>query len=397
MRLLIITLAAVATALGTSYGLHLLFPINTSVEVDRNLVTAEEVLDRPLKPAPLPSGRLLMPADETVIDVTPPEQAQLSEDMSAPDADLAGTTAPDDDSDRLTEDALRLAALADAEADATDEVPAVDAANEADQDDPAEASTAESESESESATATETADAAAEPAAEASAPSAETQLAQAKPAPTATPAPSKAPPVPTATATATPKPAPSASRSPTPEPTRAAVAAPAGPPGGASTLASGKPLTPQVIAPSSHDIDARSRPTAPAPTAAPPAPRRPAPRPPPPQTPVQDDREADAWWLRPTTPSQLGVVHVGTAGFNRAIVLITDGGFNNVESLARNVEVLRGGIVIEGQWSLSPANDHLAIFPLVHAGDYDITVGAGLQDRNGRVWPHTVRGTISVP
>ena len=383
MRLLIITLAAVATALGTSYGLHLLFPIDTSVEVDRNLVTAEEVLDRPLKPAPLPSGRLLMPADETVIDVTPPEQGQLSEDMSAPDADLAGNTEPD----RLTEDALRLAALADAEADATDEVPAVDAANEADQDDPAEASTAESESETE----TETADAAAE----ASAPPAETQLAQAKPAPTATPAPSKAPPVPTATAT--PKPAPSASRSPTPEPTRAAVAAPAGPPGGASTLASGKPLTPQVIAPSSHDIDARSRPTAPAPTAAPPAPRRPAPRPPPPQTPVQDDSEADAWWLRPTTPSQLGVVHVGTAGFNRAIVLITDGGFNNVESLARNVEVLRGGIVIEGQWSLSPANDHLAIFPLVHAGDYDITVGAGLQDRNGRVWPHTVRGTISVP
>ena len=385
MRLLIITLAAVATALGTSYGLHLLFPIDTSVEVDRNLVTAEEVPDRPLKPAPLPSGRLLMPADETVIDVTPPEQGQLSEDMSAPDADLAGNTEPD----RLTEDALRLAALADAEADATDEVPAVDAANKADQDDPAEASTAESESETE--TETETADAAAE----ASAPPAETQLAQAKPAPTATPAPSKAPPVPTATAT--PKPAPSASRSPTPEPTRAAVAAPAGPPGGASTLASGKPLTPQVIAPSSHDIDARSRPTGPAPTAAPPAPRRPAPRPPPPQTPVQDDSEADAWWLRPTTPSQLGVVHVGTAGFNRAIVLITDGGFNNVESLARNVEVLRGGIVIEGQWSLSPANDHLAIFPLVHAGDYDITVGAGLQDRNGRVWPHTVRGTISVP
>ena len=387
MRLLIITLAAVATSLGTSYGLHLLFPIDTSVEVDRNLVTAEEVLDRPLKPAPLPSGRLLMPADETVIDVTPPEQGQLSEDMSAPDADLAGNTEPD----RLTEDALRLAALADAEADATDEVPAVDAANEADQDDPAEASTAESESETETETETETADAAAE----ASAPPAETQLAQAKPAPTATPAPSKAPPVPTATAT--PKPAPSASRSPTPEPTRAAVAAPAGPPGGASTLASGKPLTPQVIAPSSHDIDARSRPTAPAPTAAPPAPRRPAPRPPPPQTPVQDDSEADAWWLRPTTPSQLGVVHVGTAGFNRAIVLITDGGFNNVESLARNVEVLRGGIVIEGQWSLSPANDHLAIFPLVHAGDYDITVGAGLRDRNGRVWPPTVRGTISVP
>ena len=251
--------------------------------------------------------------------------------------------------------------------------------------------------ESESATA-----AAADPAAEASAPPADTEVAQAGPAPTAgkaptaTPAPSKAPPVPTATAT--PKPAPSASRSPRPEPTRTAVDAPAGPPGSASpTLASGKPLAPQVIAPSSHDIDARSRPTAPAPTAAPPALRRPAPRPPPPQTPAQDDSEADAWWLRPTTPSQLGVVHVGTAGFNRAIVLITDGGFNNVESLARNVEVLRGGIVIEGQWSLSPANDHLAIFPLVHAGDYDITVGAGLQDRNGRIWPHTVRGTISVP
>ena len=390
MRLLIITLAAVATALGTSYGLHLLFPIDTSVEVDRNLVTAEEVLDRPLKPAPLPSGRLLMPADETVIDVTPPEQGQLSEDMSAPDADLAGTTTPEDDSSRLTEDALRLAALADAEADATNEVPAVDAAEQAEQ---AESSAVESES----ATA-----AAADPAAEASAPPADTEVAQAGPAPTAgkaptaTPAPSKAPPVPTATAT--PKPAPSASRSPRPEPTRTAVDAPAGPPGSASpTLASGKPLAPQVIAPSSHDIDARSRPTAPAPTAAPPALRRPAPRPPPPQTPAQDDSEADAWWLRPTTPSQLGVVHVGTAGFNRAIVLITDGGFNNVESLARNVEVLRGGIVIEGQWSLSPANDHLAIFPLVHAGDYDITVGAGLQDRNGRVWPHTVRGTISVP
>jgi len=387
MRLLIITLAAVATALGTSYGLHLLFPIDTPAKENRNLVTAEEVLDRPLKPAPLPSGRLLMRADETVIDVTPPEQGQLSEDMSAPDTDLAGTTTPEDDSSRLTEDALRLAALADAEADATNEVPAVDAAEQAES----------SAVESESATA-----AAADPAAEASAPPADTEVAQAGPAPTAgkaptaTPAPSKAPPVPTATAT--PKPAPSASRSPRPEPTRTAVDAPAGTPGSASpTLASGKPLAPQVIAPSSHDIDARSRPTAPAPTAAPPALRRPAPRPPPPQTPAQDDSEADAWWLRPTTPSQLGVVHVGMAGFNRAIVLITDGGFNNVESLARNVEVLRGGIVIEGQWSLSPANDHLAIFPLVHAGDYDITVGAGLQDRNGRIWPHTVRGTISVP
>ena len=166
MRLLIITLAAVATALGTSYGLHLLFPIDTPAKENRNLVTAEEVLDRPLKPAPLPSGRLLMRADETVIDVTPPEQGQLSEDMSAPDTDLAGTTTPEDDSSRLTEDALRLAALADAEADATNEVPAVDAAEQAES----------SAVESESATA-----AAADPAAEASAPPADTEVAQAGP------------------------------------------------------------------------------------------------------------------------------------------------------------------------------------------------------------------------
>jgi hypothetical protein len=417
MRLLIITLAAAAAALGTSFGLQLLYPTDTSAEADvtTQLVTAEEILERPLEPAPLPKGRLLMRADETEIDVTPPEQGQLSEDMEAPESSVAESDESDEDGrDSLTDDAMRLAALAE-EDDAEDDAQAPSQAT-ADK-------TSETAETAETAETDKVADSKPKAEEEEKAPvevaQADASAKKPDPTPTVSKTPTK-PPAPrqSPTPTATAKPAPA-----TPTPPQAPVenAVPDGPPGGAATLSSGRPLSTHNIASSSHDIDARSRPTAPPATAVPrraatpqptpppraaaasPAPtavasaaRRPAPTAPP-ASPQAEEVEPSAWWVRATTPEQLGVVHIGTAAFNRAIVMILDGGFSSVRSLASNVEVLRGGIVVEGQWSISPANDHLLIFPLVNAGDYDITVGAGLQDRNGRLWPHTVRGTISVP
>lgn len=379
MRFLMITLAAVAAALGTYFGLQRLNPIDTSNQAATDeRVTVEQILDRPLDPAPLPSGRLLMGVDETVVDVTPPEPDQLSEDMDAPAPTEEST--PSDESDTLTDDAERLAELS--EEDTGDTSPQTDADTDTGTESQAEAG-AEGEAGMAANDDGDASDATPTP----------SQTPTPSASPTAAPTPSKTP-APTATAKPKPSPSATAAPSPTPTPDRAAAATTEAP-GGGSTLSTGTPLADNAIAPSSHDIDARSKPRTPAPTAAPQATRRAASTAAPAPQVAEDDPEA--WWLRPTTPEQLGIVHVGTASFNRAIVLMTDGGFDSVRSVSRNVEVIRGGIVLDGEWTISPANDHLLIFKLEQSGEYAITVGAGLQDRKGRLWPHTVRGTLYVP
>lgn len=373
MRLLFITLIAVATAFGTSYGLQSLYPKTVAaIDPDDQPITVEQVLEATLNPAPLPAGSRLMRVNDLQIDVAPPEQGRLSEDMDEP-----STVAASDDG--LTEDVLQLEALAEA-------VPDEDITEVAETTDAATPGTIE--------------------------------VAERVPAVEATPTP---PPSKAAPRTASDVDMSAGANRPTIAPTQARSTPEATQPrelamrddnkAEAKAVQDERPIsTPRPLAatqlPSTRPLADDTMVTVPdtnTPRAtAAPAPARSAPTPPPQRAraaapPPPSGVEPEAWWSRPTTSEQLGVIHVGTASFNRAIVMMTDGGFTSVRSVASHVEVLRDGIVVSGQWTISPANNHVLIFPLADAGRYDITIGTGLQDRNGRLWPHTVRGSIDIP
>lgn len=91
MKALVMTVAAIATALGVAYGLELLFPHTRDEQVaEPPLAPVDRVMQRPLVPAPMPEQARLVADDGAVI--TPPTVgAELSEDMDAP---TAPTSAP---------------------------------------------------------------------------------------------------------------------------------------------------------------------------------------------------------------------------------------------------------------------------------------------------------------
>lgn len=215
----------------------------------------------------------------------------------------------------------------------------------------------------------------------------------------ATPSPTL-PPTPTVTATPPPDPTPEASQ-PDPEPTTPDTVQPAPestpradeedtvqvpPTEVTSTPTATRQPSPTAAATPRATPTATPRPTA---TEAPRAtPQRPAP------TPADD---AVAWWAADVREGQLAFVHVGMAAFDRAIAVLLDGGFDSVNSANVHLEVLRDGTVINGSWQISSANQNLLYFPLTDPGTYQITLGAGLEDRRGRQWPVTRRGEVTVP
>jgi hypothetical protein len=107
--------------------------------------------------------------------------------------------------------------------------------------------------------------------------------------------------------------------------------------------------------------------------------------------------DATAWWAATVDDEQLDIIYVGLASFDRAIAVLLDGGFDSPESANAHLEVLRDGTVIDGDWQVSSANQNLLYFPLRDGGRYEITLGAGLTDRDGRSWPVTRRGSVALP
>lgn len=112
---------------------------------------------------------------------------------------------------------------------------------------------------------------------------------------------------------------------------------------------------------------------------------------------VPPNPDATAWWASTVDDEQLDIIYVGLASFDRAIAVLLDGGFDSPQSANTHLEVLRDGTVIEGDWQISSANQNLLYFPLREGGRYEITLGAGLTDRDGRSWPVTRRGTVVLP
>lgn len=86
MKALVMTVAALATAFGTAYGLELLFPHpDAAGTAESEMPALERILQQPLAPAPIAPGRAIEPAavDEDGKVVMDADES-LSEDMNAP-------------------------------------------------------------------------------------------------------------------------------------------------------------------------------------------------------------------------------------------------------------------------------------------------------------------------
>ena len=100
MKALVMTVAAIATALGVAYGLELLFPHGHDERVQTPTTSPlDRVMQRPLSPAPMPSDARLVADDGEVIKAAPAGDAPLSEDMAA---STTPTTAPMETAPALT-------------------------------------------------------------------------------------------------------------------------------------------------------------------------------------------------------------------------------------------------------------------------------------------------------
>lgn len=188
--------------------------------------------------------------------------------------------------------------------------------------------------------------------------------------------------------------------SPTPSPTRVAAPAPTPVSPPKSTGATTPAVTPRPATNTSSNT-AASTPEATASSSAsagagqPPVPterpdRRPAPT-------LDVERFEQAWWVGAETPSDaLSVVYVGAAAYTRAIVVLADGAFGDPSVVARHLRVLRDGQRVEGLWEISPQNPRMLVFSVDRAGVYELGIGEGLADRNGRRYGVSRSGPVRV-
>lgn len=287
MKALVMTVAALATAFGTAYGLELLFPHpEQQAAAEAEMPALERILQQPLAPAPIAPGKAIKPAsaDGTASETT--AEATLSEDMSAP------ASAP-----------IEVAAALQVDP------PVVEAA-------------------------------AAEPA--------EPELVSPTAADTASIA------VPAETAD-----------DPSNEADRPVLATPAPTAQPPSTTTSA-PVT--------------------ATTAATPAPR-----------PTVPEVSLDAWWADEGAADGLNVVFAGSAAYAPAIVLIISGTVADGAAANRAITVRDiNGNMVAGNWSVSPENNTMLVFPVTRGGIYRLVIDGSLGDSRGRTLGRTLGGPVHV-
>ncbi|MDD3762228.1 MAG: hypothetical protein PHP86_02920 [Nevskiales bacterium] len=135
---------------------------------------------------------------------------------------------------------------------------------------------------------------------------------------------------------------------------------------------------------------------APTPTPKPtpaPAATRSKPRAPPP-TPAA---RLTQWWDTAATPTGLTVVYAGSAAYTRAIVLMFNGAFDDSTAAEQHVTITDSkGTPVSGQWSVGSNNKRMLQFAVSKPGVYNVTVGAGMQDRAGQTLKQSLKGPVRV-
>ncbi len=120
-----------------------------------------------------------------------------------------------------------------------------------------------------------------------------------------------------------------------------------------------------------------------------------------PGTPIaQPSTGRDSWWTKSNTgaPDALFLTYVGnftsTDGSLKGIALMFSGKFDKQTDFASSISV-SGGSDVSGQWQLG-ASPGLIFLPGIPAGDYTVSVKAGLTDKEGKSFKNDISGPVTV-
>lgn len=103
------------------------------------------------------------------------------------------------------------------------------------------------------------------------------------------------------------------------------------------------------------------------------------------------------WWTSSGNGKGLQVIYVGSAAFERAIVVMGNAPFANTGSASQNIHVSdASGKAVAGSWKLGNNNKSMLVFPVSKSGRFQVSVGAGLSDAQNRKLGQSVKGPIVV-
>ena len=106
---------------------------------------------------------------------------------------------------------------------------------------------------------------------------------------------------------------------------------------------------------------------------------------------------ATAPWWGPSDASHLSLIYVGSAAFQKAIVLMFNGEFSSTDSANANLQVADAkGAKVAGSWKIGPSNKRMLVFPVNSSGKYTVSVKTGLADGSGRTVAQEARGPVTV-
>jgi len=202
---------------------------------------------------------------------------------------------------------------------------------------------------------------------------------------------------------ATPAPA-IAAPAPAPKPTAGLAAVPASKPDSAlatkPTPVDAKPAVPKPVTPATEKPVAPTVVAAAPASAAQPVASKPAAKPAAPtQAPASKPPTVSpiAWWQGSGTATGLSVSYAGSAAFKRALVVMTNGSFDNPAAPNRSIKVLGAdGKAVAGSWEINAANPGMLVFPVSSNGVYQLVIGADLSDRQNRQLGRIAQGPIEV-
>ena len=122
---------------------------------------------------------------------------------------------------------------------------------------------------------------------------------------------------------------------------------------------------------------------------------KPAPAKPAAKKSVASTAKPASWWE--SSGNGLRVIYVGSAAFERAIVVMGNAPFANVTSASQNIRISdASGKPVAGSWKLGANNKSMLVFPVSKAGKFEVAVGAGLSDAGNRKLGQSLKGPVTV-
>lgn len=157
-----------------------------------------------------------------------------------------------------------------------------------------------------------------------------------------------------------------------------------------STAAESTSPTPEPAAPAAAPAKPAVKPAA---KASKPAAAKPAAK----KAPATAAASASPWWTSSSNSDGLHVIYVGSAAFDRAVVVMGNAPFASASSANQNIHVSdASGKAVAGSWKLGSSNKAMLVFPVSKSGKFQIAVGAGLSDAKNRKLGQSVKGPVVI-